>query len=163
MAQRPILKDGTVVNVIEIGDDTEIVSKAQCKQFMAEEDARYQKAAAAWRETVKVREDEIRDVAERLALARMTVNALKVKAAEEENDTKAAQAFRRVMAEEEAVTKLEAELASMSTRALPQKPRLIRAKRWFHPDGLEVGPAGGNIGDAWNGQEYVRPTTEKAA
>jgi hypothetical protein len=161
--QRPILKDGVVVNVIEIGADTEIVSKKRHKQLTAEEDARYAIAAAEWRETAKAHEDEIRLAAEKLGLARMTVSALKVKAADENVDAKAALALKQILAEEEAVSKLEADLSAVSTRPLAPKPKLIRAKRWFHPEGLEVGPAGGNIGDIWNGQEYVRPAKDKAA
>lgn len=163
MVQRPVLKDGVVVNVVEISDDTMIVTKDEHKQLMAKEDADYEQAAAEWRETVKGREAQIRDAAERLGLARMTVSALKVKAAEEDSDTKAAQALRRILAEEEAVTQLEAELARISAGPLPPKPKLIRGKRWFHRYGFDVGPAGGNIGDLWNGQEYVRPEKEKVA
>jgi hypothetical protein len=163
MAQRPVLKDGIVVNVIEIEDDTEVVSKDRCKQIRAEEDARYERAAAEWRGSVKEKEKEIREAGERLGLAKMTVSAMKVRAAQEKNDTLAAMAFRSAMAEEENAAKIEAEFAALRTQTLPPKPKLTRAKLWFHPEGLEIGPAGGNIGDMWNGQEYSRPTKEKAA
>lgn len=163
MAQRPLLKDGIVINVIEIEDDTEVVSKDRCKQIRAEENARYERAAAEWRDSVKEKEAEVREVGERLSLARMTVSAMKTKASQEKTDTLAAMAFRSAMAEEENAAKIEAEFAGLCKQTLPPKPKLARAKLWFYPEGCEIGPVGGNIGDLWNGQEYVRPTKEKAA
>jgi hypothetical protein len=155
--QLPVLKDGIVVNVIEIGEDTQIVTKARCKELIAIEDAEYAERIAAWREAVGELRKAHEDAAGALGMARMTVAAVKERARKVTGEAGAQEALRQILALEGDVTAHERKLAEIAARPMPEKPRLVRGKRWFHSDGLEVGPAGGNIGDRWDGVAYVRP------
>lgn len=164
--QRPIIKDGIVVNVIEIGDETEIVTKDRHKELMASEDAQYAEHFTSWRGQIRAHQDEIGTAAEKLSMARMTLAAMKTKAEGEKDGTRAVYTLNQILSLEKEIAGQEAAVKQLQERPVPPKPKLVRSKRWFHPEGLEVGPAGGNIGDIWNGQEYVRPVKpalEKAA
>ena len=98
MGQRPIIKDGVVVNVIELDEETEVVTAEQHQQMQSVEDDNYAQAVEAWEEIIKVDNEGER----------------------------------------------------------PERPKLTRAKRWVVPDGHEVGPEGGNIGEAWDGQAFAK-------
>jgi hypothetical protein len=37
------------------------------------------------------------------------------------------------------------------------RPKLQRTRRWVPPDGFTLGPEGGDIGDAWDGRQYIKP------
>lgn len=168
MGQRPILKNGVVINVIEIDDDTQIVTKAQHKQMLAEEAVDYEVRLATWREAIRDVQQQAADVIDQLAMARMTLSAMKTQAAGEKNDAKAAQALRQILAAEEDVKQREKAVSQAQAVAIPPKPRPASSKRYFHSDDVEVGPAGGNIGDLWDGKTYTRPekvapSDEKAA
>jgi hypothetical protein len=157
--QRPILKDRIVVNVIEIGEDTEIVTKSRHKELMAIEEADYARRAAAWRASVGERQLEVRQAAEKLTMAKMTLAAVKAQAGKAGVD--ATQLLKQILALDDEIAGHEKAVAELQAKPIQEKPRLDRGKRWFHPEGLEVGPAGGNIGDIWDGKAYTRP--EKAS
>lgn len=157
MGQLPILKDGVVVNVIEIDNETEIVTKDEHKRRAAEEMAAYETSLAEWREVIRGRQNEAHEALTKLQMAKMTLEAKKTTAAEEKTDAGAALALRQILSMEEEVKRHEKAVLDIEARPLPVKPKLVRRKRWFHPQGLEVGPAGGNIGDLWDGKTYSRP------
>lgn len=121
--QLPILKDGLVVNVIVIGEDVAVMSKAECRQQEADEVAEYLAARESWSQEVAVRRAEVAEAYEAIIVGTATL---------------------------EDVEALEAD-------PLPPKPVLVRAPRWWPPEGHAVGPPGGNIGDLWDGQQYVAP------
>ena len=99
MGQRPIIKDGVVVNVIELDEETDLVTAEQHQQMQSVEDDDYAQQVEAWEEIEGER---------------------------------------------------------------PERPKLTRAKRWIVPDGHEVGPEGGNIGEAWDGQAFTKsPAVEE--
>jgi hypothetical protein len=155
--QRPILKDGVVVNVVELDDDTMVTTKARHKELTAAEDAEYQAKIDEWRIAHGAHQAKITAAAEALAMARMTLGTVKAKADKEKNETKAAAALRQILTMEKDISAKEEDLAKIQGEPSPPKPVHKRGKRWFHPDGVEVGPAGGNIGDIWDGEKYVRP------
>lgn len=163
MTQKPILRDGKVVNVIEIDDATQIVTKALHKEMMAAEDADYAQRLESWRAQMKQRHNSVQATIEELTLARATVNALKMTASNEKDDRKAALALRQILSAEAGIAAMEQNVNALRAAPTPEKPTLARPRRWFHPEGLEVGPAGGNIGDLWDGQTYTRPVKEQPA
>lgn len=160
--QRPILKDGIVVNVVEIDEDAAIMTKGQHKKLHSDEDAAYTVQLRAWREAVKARQGQVSAAMERLGLANMTLSAVKAKAAGEKLDAKAALLLSQILSMEAEIGAMHQSIAIIQSTPPPLKPKLIRAKRWFHDDDCEVGPAGGNIGDTWNGKGYERPAKAKA-
>lgn len=163
MGSRPIIKDGLVVNVVEIDDDCAIMTKAECRRQEAAELADYAARVAAWRERVALMRAEVDAAREKAGIAMATMSALKARAASEKSDAKVAALFRQASGMEQEVNTLVADVRSLQERPAPAKPRLVRGKRWFYPDGVEVGPPGGNIGDLWDGKSYTRPEKDKAA
>jgi hypothetical protein len=155
--QRPILRDGVVVNVIELDDDTEIVTKARHKELCVAEDADYAAKLAAWRGQVTDIQKAFAEAVERLDMARATASALKVRAEDLQDGPQAGQVLKQILAVEKQIASHEASAAAQQAKTVPARPRLVRGKRWFHPEGLEAGPAGGNIGDLWDGKTYTRP------
>jgi hypothetical protein len=167
MGQRPLIKDGVVVNVIEIEDDTQCLRKADYKRLTAAEDADHEAQMAEWRATVAKRQADIAEARQSAFIAVGVVNALKVQqAAEAEKprwkrlipshfESRITSAANQVRAAREKIAELEAQ-------EMHPKPKLVRPKRWFHPDGLVVGPAGGNIGDRWDGKSFTRPEKKSA-
>lgn len=162
MTQKPVLKDGKVVNVIEIDGETQVVTKDRHKEMIAAEDADYAQRLGAWRALVQQRHNTIQAATDELSLARATVSALKVTAGNEKDDRKAALALRQILSAEAGIAAIEQGIKVLRAEPLPEKPALVRPKRWFHPEGLEVGPAGGNIGDLWDGEKYTRPEKPQA-
>lgn len=161
--QRPILKNGVVVNVIEIDEDTAIVTKAQHKRLQAGEEEAYATELKAWREAMTARQGEMSAAMEGLGLANMTLSAVKAKAASEKVDARAALALTQILSMEAEIEQMHQGIAELKSTPAPLKPRLIRAKRWFYDDDCEVGPAGGNIGHVWNGKGYERPAKAVSA
>ncbi len=155
--QRPLLKDGVVINVIEIDENTLVVCKAEHKQLQAEEDAAYTAQLEEWRAVIKARQGELGAASERLGMAKMTLSAMKVKVAEEKGDARAALALKQILSMEADVEQNEQAVMALHARPIPAKPKLVRSTRWIRPDDCEIGPAGGNIGDRWDGKQYVRP------
>jgi len=100
MGQRPIIKDGVVVNVIELDEETAVVTAEQHQQMQSVEDDTFAQAVEDWEKEGK----------------------------EEKED-----------------------------KERPERPKLTRAKRWVVPDGHNIGPEGGNIGEAWDGQTFTKP------
>lgn len=155
--QRPILKDGAVVNVIEIDENTKIVTKEEHKALAAAEDAEHEQRLGEWRAVIAERRREVNVASEALGMLKAMLKATKVNAEKAATDAEAARLLQQILALEKEVSEGEKAIAAMLTVPLPAKPKLVRAKRWFHPDGLEAGPAGGNIGDLWGGATYTRP------
>jgi len=110
MGQRPIIKDGVVVNVIELDEETAVVTAEQHQQMQSVEDDNYAQAVEAWEEIIKVNNGG--------ALGRVPTQ--------------------------------------VDGGERPERPKLTRAKRWVVPDGHEVGPEGGNIGETWDGQAFTK-------
>jgi hypothetical protein len=162
MAQRPLIKDGVVANVIEIDDDCEIMTKAECRKREAAEQADYEERAKAWRDQAAAMRAEVAAAQEAASMARATVEAVKGQAANEKNDRKAAQLLRQILALEDEAKAHAAAVDGLRARPMPPKPRLERPKRWFHPDGHTVGPPGGNIGDSFDGSKYIAPEGKSA-
>lgn len=161
MSQRPLLKDNIVINVIEIDDDTLIMTKAEHKELMAQEDAEYEAKAAEWRATIGSVRASIDAEVDKLTNARATLSAYKITAEAEPSPAKAGAMLKQILAMERGIIEQEKVVAEVGKTKVPEKPRLIRAKRWFRPDDVVVGEPGGNIGDVWDGKQYTRP--EKGA
>jgi hypothetical protein len=168
MGQRPLIKNGVVVNVIEIADDTLPCTKARHMELSAVERANYAAKLAEWQRQVTARRAAIVEARQKAFMAQGVVNALRVASQAETKKPKwrrlAAGSFdnRISTAESEARAALE-KLAEAEAAPIPMKPKHERRKRWIHPDGHEVGAKGGNIGDRWDGKKYIRPEKPKAA
>lgn len=160
--QLPLIEDGIVVNVIEIDDDTMIMTKDRHKELQAQEDAGYADRLAAWRKRSRACHGELNATMKRLGMANMTLSAVKIRAADEKQDAKAALLLRQILSMEADIEQHQRAVEIAQATPLPPKPRLVRAKRWFHPPECTVGPEGGNIGDRWDGKQYVRPEKAEA-
>lgn len=154
--QKTILKDNIVKNVIELDEDTIIVDKATHKKISIQEESEYQIQLETWNAIIEKRKSDIYIVSKDIGMANMTLAALKMHANTEEDDSKAALALRQILSLEVDISERERTLDAIKSGPFPAKPILIRGKRWFHPDGFEVGPDGGNIGDVWDGEKYNR-------
>lgn len=158
--QRPILKDGVVVNVVELKPGTYCCAKAELRELMAEEDAAYAAQLAAWRETVKGMQRDMNTALANLDNARQVAGATqqRVMKARQSGKAKSADALlNSVLEAGEQVTAHEQRVAELAQRVPPEKPTFARPHRWVVPEGCEVGEPGGNIGDTWDGQRYVPP------
>lgn len=155
--QRTVIQNGVVVNVVEIGPETAVVSKARGKELAAEEERVYAGRLEEWRgvaaERKRQEEAAVAEIHARVAAR----EAIKVRADKEKDGIKAAGLLREMLALEKDIATKGAALIALRAREMPEKPRLVRASRWAHPEGCEVGPEGGNIGDLWDGVAYVRP------
>ncbi len=153
--QRPLIKDGKVINVIEIDDETESVTKAEHKEMLAAENADYAERMAAWRTAISAHQQTLAEARSRSFVAMGIANAMRIQAATATGREKTVLENRIDGADEQARAAT-AEVAALETAQLPKKPSLVRTKRWMCPPGVELGPAGGNIGDTWNGKTYTR-------
>jgi hypothetical protein len=162
MGQRPLIKDGVVVNVIEIEDDTLPCTKARHKELAAIEQASYEAKFNAWRKVVMDHRQAILQARQAAFLAHGVLNALKVQAEAEKAKPKWKRLLpsaytSRISDAERQVADANRQIAELEALRLPEKPKPVRSKRWIHPDGHEVGARGGNIGDRWDGKKYTRP------
>lgn len=155
--QRPLIENGKVVNVAEIESDTLVVSKVKHYEMLAKEDADYAARFEEWRELANKRGLEIGSSADEVALRIVMREGLKTVAQTEADDTKVANLFRQLTALEVDIAAREAALLDLRAQTLPERPKLVRRKRWFPINGYTVGPEGGNIGDLWDGKVYTRP------
>lgn len=156
--QRPLIKDGLVVNVVEFEPGTICCSKPELKAMQAAEEAEYDKRAAAWREEAGKLAEEIREAETQLSAARKASNQAQELASAGKG--KADQLLKRVLETGGEVRAWEENLAALRARSLPARPTLVRPRRWIVPEGHSVGPAGGNIGDRWDGQAYIAPASK---
>ena len=154
MGHIPLIKDGVVVNVVELDDDCACVTKAVHKEMSASEEADYRKRLDAWRQRGQARHEEIAAAKRKAFTALAVANALKLQARVERRGNGNADPFLRRIKEAEA---WRGKVAELQATPLPPKPKMIRTKRWFHPDDVIVGPSGGNIGDRWDGKRYIMP------
>lgn len=159
MGQRPIIRGDTVVNVVEIDDDCACMTKAEHKQMFEAEDADYAQRFAAWRALGQARHAEIQAAKQKAFMARGVAGGLRAHAEAEANKRhgNADAVMRRVRDAEKEAEDWRVKVNELESKPLPPKPKMVRAKRWFHPDDVIVGPAGGNIGDRWDGRKYTRP------
>lgn len=153
----PILKDGIVVNVIAIDDDTQVVTKAQHKELCAKEDAEHETAMATWRKLMSERKAALDAIVTDITMGQMMLAAVKERASTEQNDGKVAALMREALKLETNIQGHQERLVAADRAELPTKPHLVRGMRWFHHEGLEAGPVGGEIGDVWDGKSYTRP------
>ena len=80
MGHIPLIKDGVVVNVVELDDDCACVTKAVHKEMSASEEADYRKRLDAWRQRGQARHEEIAAAKRKAFMALDVANALKVQA-----------------------------------------------------------------------------------
>lgn len=158
--QYPLIKDGVVVNVVEVSESTLCLSKAEYKAMAAKDEAAYAEAVKAWRSALLIRRLEITEAETGLFMARGAAEVIKEQASGKKG--KARDALDRVLSADGEVNAWEEKLAAARRAEFPAKPRLDRAPAWIVPEGHELGPVGGNIGDLWDGKAYSAPT-EKAA
>jgi hypothetical protein len=152
--QFPVLRDGVVVNVVEMSPDCIAGTKADVKHAMRAEDAEYQTQVAAWQEAVQAHRaefDAANSVAERAAQA---ADFAKRKAAEGKGN--AQQLLDHVLATDRTLQEHIANVQAIGARPLPSRPLMVRATRWMIPEGCVLGEPGGNIGETWDGKRYVR-------
>jgi hypothetical protein len=159
MASRPLIKGNVVVNVIELGDDTEHMTKARFKQLKAADDADYEARLNAWRDQMRAHRDAIKGAQQKAFMAQGVVHALKEQAAAEgkKRTGDPSRFAKRIQEAEREAEGWRTKIAEMEVSALPPKPRPVAIKRWFHPEDVTVGPPGGNIGDQWDGKRYSKP------
>lgn len=158
--QLPLIKDGLVVNVVELDPGTVCVDKGTHKRMGLEENTAYAGRAREWRAELDARQAAIAD-AEQQLLAAATAAAV-VKNAARKASGDAAATLDRVLVAEAEVDAWVAKVAQMRMAAGPEKPAMVRAARWICPEGFYVGPAGGNIGDTWDGRAYTPPVGKTA-
>ena len=168
MAQRPLIKNAIVVNVIAIDDDTLCVTKADHKTMQAAEDADYAAKMAEWRKGLAERRAAISAEQHKAFIATGIANALTVQRGAEGEMPKARRHpagyydAQIGAAQNDAKAALE-RIAEIEAQPVPPKPRVVRAKRWIFPGGHQVGVKGGNIGDRWDGKSYISPEGKTAA
>jgi len=143
--QFPLIKDGIVVNVVEIDDATMCVSKAEHREMAAKEAADYTNRFNAWRREIVKRRDAISTAHTSHFMATGAAGVILAEARANAGD--AAAMLDRVLVANAEVEAWAAKVADMKAQALLEKPRMIRAARWIYPDDHVVGPAGGNIGE----------------
>ncbi len=156
--QKPLIKDGIVVNIIEIGEHTLCVSKAEHKELEAQEMARYAADLVAWRNECQMHAKSIEEAKAGRFMAIGIVKAAKDAAKDSRIDPK--HTLDRILMLDSEVEAWEEKLSRLKALGLPPKPQIQRAKRWILPEGHEVGPEGGQIGDIWDGKTYVKPVLE---
>lgn len=159
--QLPLIRDGIVVNVIEIDEDTISASKGDHKRLSAEENAEYEARASEWRAAINAHAEAIKAAEMQLFPARGAANAVKSDVRKSQGD--AQKALNRVLVADAEVEAWEAKVADMRVQPLPSKPQMVRGKRWICPDDAFLGPAGGAIGDLWDGKAYSKPTAAEKA
>jgi hypothetical protein len=152
----PIIKDGIVVNVIEIDEATAIVDKATHANLCASEEADYAQRYAEWQTQVAAVETAIAEARTQHFMASGIAVAVKTEAKGVDVESAPAMLDKLLVAEAE-VEAWAAKIADMQAQPLPEKPKLIRTARWMYPEGHIVGPEGGEIGDSWNGNAYIKP------
>jgi hypothetical protein len=163
MVQRPLLKNGVVVNIIEIEDDTCICTKEEHKARTLEENSAYANRLAGWKGHMAKLKNQFDAAKGKLITARMTLAALEARRSDA-TDPKVATTFTtQINQAKDEVAAAQSALDQIQRAPLPQKPLMFRAKRWFHhEDGIQVGPAGGHIGDTWDGKKYIAPAGKTA-
>ena len=156
MGHIPLLKDGVVINVIELDDDCACVTKAVHKEMSASEEADYRKRLNAWRQRGQAHHEEIAAAKRKAFMALGIANALKVQTRGESRGNGNTDPFLRpILVADKDAEAWRNKVAELQAKPLPPKPKMIRTKRWFHPDDVIVGPSGGNIGDRWDGKRYI--------
>jgi hypothetical protein len=159
--QLPLIKDGLVVNVVEIEEGTLCCSKAEHKHLGAAEVADYEARAAAWRAEIAAHHEAIRQAELQHFMACGVAAAAKDKA--RQGDGNSAQLLKHVLTTDEEAAAYAANLTALRATSLPDRPAMHRARRWIMPDDHIIGPPGGNIGDTWDGKSYIAPEGKTAS
>ena len=132
------------------------VTKAVHKELSASEEADYRKRLDTWRQRGQAHHEEVAAAKRKAFMALGVANALKVQAKVECRSNGNADPFlRRILVADKEAEAWRNKVAELQAKPLPPKPKMIRTKRWFHPDDVIVGPSGGNIGDRWDGKRYI--------
>lgn len=156
--QIPLIKDGRVVNVVEIGQSTLCVTKAEHRQLEAQENAKLEKDLSVWQAEIDAHSKAIEEVKLQYFMALGIAKKLKESAKDIKSDK--SKLLDRILLADSEVEAWADKIADMKSRKLPKMPQAIKAKRWIYPDGFEVGPVGGNIGDFYENGKY-RHYTER--
>jgi hypothetical protein len=153
----PVIKDGVVVNVIEMAPDTTAVTKAEHKDAMARERVEYEARAADWRKGVEAGRSVVKLAKQDLFMARGLERAARSGVAKSDLTGDAgAHAARQLLTLGNEAAAHQDNVERLEAAPLPPRPRLERARRWIVPEGCIVGPPGGEIGDTWDGVAYTK-------
>lgn len=153
----PLIKDGVVINVTEMAEGCAAVTKAEHRAQMAREDAEYEEQAAIWRGKLAERQAALAEAKTQHFMAVGVAQALRGDAKKGLKGDAAERALNTIVAAEDEVKAYADNIAEIEGQPLPERPRMKRAHRWIIPEGCEVGPEGGEIGDRWDGTVYSRP------
>lgn len=156
----PLLKDGIVVNVVELSEGTRLVSKSEHREISKADEASYEASANGWRTKKAERAEEIKQAETSLFMAKGMATSVKAEAKSGGGD--AQKALNRVLLADAEVDAWTAKIADMKARPGPDRPKLVRTKCWIVPEGHVVGDPGGNIGDVWDGSQYIAPEGKRA-
>ncbi|WP_088347777.1 MULTISPECIES: hypothetical protein [Rhodomicrobium] len=157
----PVIKDGVVINVVEMDADTLCVDKATHQQMLADEDDGHRAALALWGADISERHAAIQQAKRNLFMASGFASAVKNQV--REGKISGDGALTSVLTADAEVEAWQAKIADMKAQPLPERPILVRGRRWICPEGCILGPEGGQKGDIWTGEAYVRPAHEEDA
>lgn len=153
----PLLNEnGDVVNVIEMADGCQAVSKAVHHEMTTRELADYETRAKTWRVQLAERQTALDEAKQGHFMATGVEAALRAEATTGLKGEAAERALDAIVAAGNEVKAYSDNLAELESKPLPERPRLERAHRWIIPEGLRIGPEGGEIGDRWDGESYIR-------